>query len=393
MNSKGLAQLAYEKGMYVLTAAQGFQAAHEASILGHGLLTFALVEEGLKKPVADADPRDHQIDVREWLDYATRRVPQMQLHQMQLAGARGANLAFSDDELKISLAERTSQRPRVYYRRDSDAAPLVMAKALETQAAGEFPPIQDEIGATHSTQSLRADATPEEEVGKRGLLGVFRKGPAEDLKAVIVEEANAVYHTPNSTQAIIGTYGKAIAGNRMMGRLPKFEQRGVVQQLDSVRRFETIHRRGQGSGKDFLSLFGGRQAWQVLDLGAKISGGQEREMSFEIVGTRLEQSDLISALNADSEALNYFDYLRQKNERPCVVLENLTLTNYSASQTTNVGLGVNAESIVSSDSVQAEMQNERSSSTQLAAPVIRCYQMYEVQVNQNRVVELTAVDP
>ena len=48
MNSKGLAQLAYEKGMYILTAAQSYQAALEAAQLGHGLLTYALVEEGLK---------------------------------------------------------------------------------------------------------------------------------------------------------------------------------------------------------------------------------------------------------------------------------------------------------------------------------------------------------
>ena len=54
MNSKGLAQLAYEKGMYILTAAQSYQAALEAAQLGHGLLTYALVEEGLKTPIADS---------------------------------------------------------------------------------------------------------------------------------------------------------------------------------------------------------------------------------------------------------------------------------------------------------------------------------------------------
>ena len=36
MNSKGLAQLAYEKGMYILTAAQSYQAALEAAQFGHG---------------------------------------------------------------------------------------------------------------------------------------------------------------------------------------------------------------------------------------------------------------------------------------------------------------------------------------------------------------------
>ncbi len=78
MNSKGLAQLAYEKGMYILTAAQSYQAALEASRLGHGYLTYALVEEGLKTPAADVEPKDSQLLLREWLDYATNRVPQMQ---------------------------------------------------------------------------------------------------------------------------------------------------------------------------------------------------------------------------------------------------------------------------------------------------------------------------
>src|SRR5260370_3933575 len=58
MNSKGLAQLAYEKGMYILTAAQSYQAALEAAQLGHGLLTYALVEEGLKTAVDYIDTQD-----------------------------------------------------------------------------------------------------------------------------------------------------------------------------------------------------------------------------------------------------------------------------------------------------------------------------------------------
>ncbi|HXU08927.1 MAG TPA: caspase family protein, partial [Blastocatellia bacterium] len=77
MNSKGLAQLAYEKGMYILTAAQSYQAAQEASQLGHGLLTYALVEEGLKQAAADSDPKDGEVGVREWFDYASTRVPTM----------------------------------------------------------------------------------------------------------------------------------------------------------------------------------------------------------------------------------------------------------------------------------------------------------------------------
>src|SRR3982751_1226121 len=82
MNSKGLAQLAYEKGMHILTAAQSFHAALEAAPLGHGYLTYALVEEGLKTPVADTEPKDGVLTARDWLDFATERVPQMQQEKM-----------------------------------------------------------------------------------------------------------------------------------------------------------------------------------------------------------------------------------------------------------------------------------------------------------------------
>src|SRR5262249_713722 len=78
MNAKGLAQLAYEKGMYILTAAQAYQAALEAAQLGHGYLTYSLVEEGLKQMSADRAPKDNQVLLREWFDFATQRVPEMQ---------------------------------------------------------------------------------------------------------------------------------------------------------------------------------------------------------------------------------------------------------------------------------------------------------------------------
>jgi WD40 repeat protein len=118
MNSKGMAQLAYEKGMYVLTAAQSYQAAFEAAQLGHGLLTYALVQEGLQKGEADSRAaHDGQIVVREWFDYAAERVPRMRL--AQLKKARG---------LRVVAGTADVQRPRVFYRRELDAQPLVIAK-------------------------------------------------------------------------------------------------------------------------------------------------------------------------------------------------------------------------------------------------------------------------
>jgi len=123
MNSKGLAQLAYEKGMYILTAAQSYQAALEQRRLGHGYLTYALVEEGLKTPAADARPKDGQVELSEWLDYAVARVPLMQAGTA--TDAQGRILEQEDDSKKKT---RDVQRPRVFYRSNTEARQMIIAR-------------------------------------------------------------------------------------------------------------------------------------------------------------------------------------------------------------------------------------------------------------------------
>ena len=167
MNSKGLAQLAYEKGMYILTAAQSYQAALETPQRGHGYLTYALVEEGLKTSRADVDPDDGQVTVREWLDHATQRVPQLQEEdasrpeenapttqeqtvqqnpsQRVSRRQRTRQNAFKRQQQESekmrqlqrekgqppapgALEEKLVQQPRVFYRREVEPLPLIVAK-------------------------------------------------------------------------------------------------------------------------------------------------------------------------------------------------------------------------------------------------------------------------
>jgi WD40 repeat protein len=129
MNSKGLAQLAYEKGMYILTAAQSYQAALEAAKLGHGYLTYALVEEGLKTASPDRAPRDGQVLIREWLDFATARVPDMQLEKIEEQRKLGRELGLLIKFVESDTgADRNVQRPRVFYRREAENSPLIVAK-------------------------------------------------------------------------------------------------------------------------------------------------------------------------------------------------------------------------------------------------------------------------
>jgi WD40 repeat protein len=124
LNSKGLAQLAYDKGIYVLTAA--YEDAHEPPALRHGLLTYAL-EEALTTDVADVSPHDGLVDVREWMDYASHRVPDLQVESMR--GARRLGRGF-----ELLPGEGTGddrgllQHPRMFLPRRSGADLLIVAR-------------------------------------------------------------------------------------------------------------------------------------------------------------------------------------------------------------------------------------------------------------------------
>jgi hypothetical protein len=92
-------------------------------------LTYALVEEGLKTAIADSEPKDGLVNAREWLDFATDRVPQMQEEKIKQSRGLGKQIAFTEDDQKVSDPQkRTVQRPRVFYRRELEANPLVIAK-------------------------------------------------------------------------------------------------------------------------------------------------------------------------------------------------------------------------------------------------------------------------
>jgi len=117
MNARGLAQLAYEKGMYVLTASQSDEVAFESAGLKHSYLAYALIEEGIKSGAADAD-HNGQVFLNEWFNYATDRVPTIRGQKMQA----GKELEEVDED------EKRIQRPRVFNMREGGAERFVIAR-------------------------------------------------------------------------------------------------------------------------------------------------------------------------------------------------------------------------------------------------------------------------
>ena len=77
MASRGLGQLAYDKGMRILASTQADDVALESALIQHGLLTHALTHDGLLAAQADFEPANGRIMLGEWLKYAEQRVPDL----------------------------------------------------------------------------------------------------------------------------------------------------------------------------------------------------------------------------------------------------------------------------------------------------------------------------
>ena len=121
LGSRGLGQLAYDKGMSVLAASQAEQPASEDAQLGHGLLTYALVDEGLGAAKA-ADPGG-VVTLKGWLEYGVERVPKLCEELARGTFQRGAVLAT-----RPAPGDEIAQRPGLFSFRRA-AAEVVLDRA------------------------------------------------------------------------------------------------------------------------------------------------------------------------------------------------------------------------------------------------------------------------
>lgn len=106
MGSRGLGQLAYDKGMKILSATQADNVAIELGSLQQGLLTYVLLQDGVIAKKADkGDKPDGFLTPSEWLKYAEDAVPK--LYQDVLDGKRSVTIGGVEVDLsKVPPAER-----------------------------------------------------------------------------------------------------------------------------------------------------------------------------------------------------------------------------------------------------------------------------------------------
>ena len=102
LGSREFGQLAYDKKMTVLAASSAESVALESDQIGHGLLTYALLKEGVEGKLADSYPADGRVSVLEMLRYGEARVPalyeEISTHTFEplMKGQRASVPVFAD---------------------------------------------------------------------------------------------------------------------------------------------------------------------------------------------------------------------------------------------------------------------------------------------------------
>ncbi len=134
LGSRGLGQLAYDQRMRILAASQPDQVANEPLEIGNGLLTHSLLIDGLGDDRADYRPKDGNILISEWLNYAVERVPELDM-QITKEGDQ-QQVQIRGDVIwkkRIETASRASlQRPQLFdFSRTGDTVLATTAPPLQ----------------------------------------------------------------------------------------------------------------------------------------------------------------------------------------------------------------------------------------------------------------------
>jgi tetratricopeptide (TPR) repeat protein len=327
MGSRGLGQLAYNKGAQILAASQAEGVAIESAQIRMGLLTHVLVEEAPRHAGRGAHSIN-DMSLREWLEYAVERVPAVyrESRARTVAPAAGENdrgLTLIEDDAATPKAP-AYQRPVLFdftvksreiplipgYRTNlANAAVKELAEAEQALARGTS---EDAKGAVKQFQSIFVLAWQAEDdrlmaAAQQGLARAYRRlgdriqatevygsaaalwEHAEDRRAQagILDELGEFHDSEGDSAQALERYSEALTLARAVGDR-EFEGRVVT-------RIARVYRRA-GEGEIAIIL-----ASRALGrLGRTAGLLRERGLAYESIKNKAKASaDLEEVLAID----------------------------------------------------------------------------------------------
>ncbi len=118
MGSRGLGQLAYDKGMRILASTQADDVALESGLIKQGLLSYALIHDGIEAGQSDYKPKDKAIMISEWLGYGVLRMPALHAEikkgELQNFGTGARALVITNAKSGSLTKKNWSQKPSLF---------------------------------------------------------------------------------------------------------------------------------------------------------------------------------------------------------------------------------------------------------------------------------------
>ncbi len=206
----------------------------------------------------------------------------------------------------------------------------------------------------------------------RGLLS----GGAENLKARVVVEEGTKYQTNHRSQAVLGSYGRLIPGNKLLFRPDGFYPQGMVDDIDRIERWKPfLHKTGTTTLQGLLKFTVPTERWQVSGMAG---GNSSSQVTYEMKGQRLVAEDVERRLQKNPSAMSYFRRVRQQEGVPIVITQNIVMSKCKIGRhvawNADAKLHLAGLSENPSISTNGESRNDQDNKE----PLVRCYLMHEV---------------
>jgi hypothetical protein len=235
--------------------------------------------------------------------------------------------------------------------------------------------------------------------------GLFGDGGLGDFSSKHIRVNGTRYWTVNATEGTIASYGKKTSDSPQ-----HFDRMGHIKGVEYSVDDNSWKAKYVVNSDALLKLTGDRfLEYAGLTADAAVAGKKQIEITFLVVDVPKEH--VIRQLNADIEALEYFDGLLVRLQRyrglglkkafekepptPQVVVGNVIVLSGEFSKAWDLAADGAIRNVVTATGVKLEIRGRKDEAITYLSPVVRCYRMYSVEFKvdeQGRPVRVEVLD-